>query len=86
MSGNPKMALKLKYLSKQKSFISKCSWNFQVTFYQQILLIKLFCLMRYFNFVAIFELPDIDLVFEFFISAQLADLKKSASSTVRPKL
>ena len=42
--------------------------------------------MRYFNFVAIFELPDIDLVFEIFISAWLADLKKSASSTVRPKL
>ena len=42
--------------------------------------------MRYSNFVTIFELPDIDLVFEIFISGWLADLKKSASSTVRLKL
>ena len=42
--------------------------------------------MRYSNFVAIFELSDINLVFEIFISTWLADLKKSASSTVRPKL
>ena len=47
---------------------------------------KTFLFDEIFQFHCYFELPDIDLVFEFFISAQLADLKKSASSTVRPKL
>ena len=54
-------------------------------FLKQTLLIKLFCLMRYFNSKAIFELPGIDIVFEFLISAQSADLEKSASITVEAK-
>ena len=39
-----------------------------------------------FYFNAIFELPDIDLHNRILISSQNSDLKKSTSSTVRPKL
>ena len=39
-----------------------------------------------FNSNAIFELPDIDLHNRILISSQNSDLKKSASSTARPKL
>ena len=51
-----------------------------------LLLIKMFHFHLYFNFEAIFELPGIDLHNRFSILSQFDDLKKSASSTTRPKL
>ena len=51
-----------------------------------ILLIKMFYLTLDFNSDAIFVFPRVDLHNKILISSQNSDLKKSASSTARPKL
>ena len=51
-----------------------------------VALVPMFHFHLYFNFEAIFELPGINLHNRILILSQFDDLKKSASSTTRPKL
>ena len=86
MSGSSKIASELKSNDSEKSFIIADSPRKYLQKVGVHAIIKLFSESLDFNSDAIFELPDIDLDNRILISSQNSDLKKSTSSTARPKL